>query len=92
MDNQLHLSTIQLTLLILFSKFPSLLFAGENDALVPPKDLEKLKQLLVPVNVKFIMLKHYAHADYIWGETCKELVFDPTVEFIKTHTEFYSIP
>ena len=69
-----------------FSKIPSLLFAGENDALVAPRDLVKLQRLLLPVGVKFVILQHYAHADYIWGDTWKEQVFDPTVEFIKSHT------
>lgn len=69
-----------------FSKFPSLIFAGENDALVAPKDLEKLEALLLPSGVEFVHLKDYAHADYIWGNSCKEKVFNPTVEFIKQHT------
>src|SRR5690606_11982292 len=70
-----------------FSKFPSLLMAGENDALVAPKDFEKLEALLLPSGVEIRVLEDYAHADYIWGDSGKEKVFDPTVEFIKKHTK-----
>ena len=51
------------------SKIPTILFAGENDSLVAPRDLVKLQRLLLPVGVKFVILQHYAHADYIWGNT-----------------------
>lgn len=70
-----------------FTKFPSILFAGENDALVAPKDRQKLEELLYPSGVEIVVLDDYAHADYIWGITCKEKVFNPTVEFIKKHTK-----
>jgi lysosomal acid lipase/cholesteryl ester hydrolase len=70
-----------------FSKFPSYIIAGENDALVAPKDFAKLKALLTPSGAQFTLLPDYAHADYIWGITCKELVFNPTIEFIKRHTD-----
>mmetsp|Transcript_14809 Transcript_14809/g.17127 ORF Transcript_14809/g.17127 Transcript_14809/m.17127 type:complete len:382 (-) Transcript_14809:24-1169(-) len=74
-----------------FSKIPSLLFAGENDSLVAPRDLVKLQRLLLPSGVKFVILEHYAHADYIWGDYCKELIFDPAVDFIKSHTENFIV-
>ena len=70
-----------------FSKFPSFIIAGENDALVAPKDLLKLESILLPTGAEFRVLADYAHADYIWGNSAKELVFDPLREFIHSHTD-----
>jgi lysosomal acid lipase/cholesteryl ester hydrolase len=68
-------------------KIPTIMFVGDNDALVAPKDLKKLTTLLKDTDIKFNHIPHYAHADLIWAITVKENVFDPAVEFIKNHTQ-----
>lgn len=68
------------------SQIPTLMFAGTNDALVAPKDLVKLKALMNGTGADIRDIEHYDHVDYIWGLDCKELVFDPLIDFISHHT------
>ena len=69
-----------------FNHFPSLLIAGENDALVPSKDLETLEAIVTPTGTEILVVNDYGHGDMIWAKTVKETTFDPTVEFIKKNT------
>lgn len=72
------------------TKIPTILFVGENDALVAPKDFEKLANLVNGTGTEIVKIDHYAHVDYVWGLDSKQLVFDPTVQFIKDHTTLNS--
>uniref|UniRef100_A0A7S3KSP4 AB hydrolase-1 domain-containing protein n=1 Tax=Euplotes crassus TaxID=5936 RepID=A0A7S3KSP4_EUPCR len=69
-----------------FDHFPSLLIAGANDALVPPKDLVTLQSVLSPTGTEVIVIDDYAHGDLIWAKDIKQTTFDPLVEFITKHT------
>jgi lysosomal acid lipase/cholesteryl ester hydrolase len=69
-----------------FTKFPSFLLAGNNDALVSKHDLEKLRQIVEPSGTRIETIDTFAHLDYVWGKEAKEKVFKPALEFIKEHT------
>mmetsp|Transcript_18284 Transcript_18284/g.20459 ORF Transcript_18284/g.20459 Transcript_18284/m.20459 type:complete len:137 (+) Transcript_18284:57-467(+) len=69
-----------------FRHFPSILIAGENDALVPPKDLQRLEAVVTPTGTRILVVKDYAHADMIWATDVTETTFNPTIEFIKKNT------
>ena len=69
-----------------FSTFPSLLLAGQNEELITPKDLLRLEQLLQPSGVEIIKLQNYSHADYLLAKNSKEMVNTPVIQFLKAHT------
>lgn len=69
-----------------FENFPSLLIAGENDALVPPKDLAILESVVQPSGAEIMVVNDYGHGDLIWAKDIEKTTFDPLVEFITKHT------
>ena len=72
------------------SKIPTKIFVGGNDAFVVPKDFAKLEKVLEGTGADIVKIDHYNHADYITSTSCKEVVFDPTLEFMKQHINNYS--
>lgn len=69
-----------------FTKFPSFLLAGENDALVSKHDLEKLRKIIEPSGTRIETIPTFAHLDYVWGKEAKEKIYNPTLQFIIEHT------
>ena len=63
-------------------KAPVLLYAGTEDQLSDPKDVEKLSLKLNNV-VKYCILNDFDHLDFLWGRRAPKTVYADIVETIK---------
>ena len=75
-----------------FSQFPSFMIVGKNDALVTVHDFETLMKILEPTGVEWREVPHFTHSEYLLGLDSKEMVSDPTIDFIKRNTPVWHIP
>lgn len=64
---------------------PMMLFIGNNDVLVAPKDFEYLKAVIPLESTTIKYIEDYNHLDYMWARDANEYINNDVLSFFEMH-------